>query len=205
MGPSDNHRHLAILHEGSPSQELRSSPSASSGRTTDDGQMSAGQMSADGEGLLLVGEVAKATGKTVRAIHLYEDLGLLRPQDRSKGRYRLFSPDAVVRVRWIHKLQSLGLSLAEIQEVAREQEESGSAMFAAAKLREVYLEKLAVTRAKIQELADLESELVASLKYLNTCDTSCEPALPVSSCPTCERHPDATSDAPDLVVGVHLS
>jgi DNA-binding transcriptional MerR regulator len=198
------------LHEGSPSQELRSSPAASSGRTTDDGQtfagqISAGQMSADGEGLLLVGELAKATGKTVRAIHLYEDLGLLRPQDRSKGRYRLFSPDAVVRVRWIHKLQSLGLSLAEIQEVAREQEESGSAMFAAAKLREVYLEKLAVTRAKIQELADLESELVASLKYLNTCDTSCEPAVPVSSCPTCERHPDATSDAPDLVVGVHLS
>ena len=39
--------------------------------------------SESGNGLLLVGEVAKATGKTVRAIHLYEDMGLLKPQDRS--------------------------------------------------------------------------------------------------------------------------
>ena len=45
--------------------------------------------------VLLVGDLAKATGKTVRAIHLYEDLGLLRPHDRSKGRYRLFGPDAL--------------------------------------------------------------------------------------------------------------
>jgi MerR family copper efflux transcriptional regulator len=192
MATTDNHRHLAVLHDAtaSQSQELRSSP---------------GGVEPEGEGLLQVGDLAKATGKTVRAIHLYEDLGLLRPQDRSKGRYRLFSPDAIVRVRWINKLQSLGLSLSQIQEVAREQEASGSAMFAAAKLREVYLEKLAVTREKIRELALLEGELVASLKYLNTCDTSCEPAVLVSSCPTCERHPEPTHDAPDLVVGVHLS
>ena len=29
--------------------------------------------------LLRVGDIARATGKTVRAIHLYEELGLLRP------------------------------------------------------------------------------------------------------------------------------
>ncbi|HEU5074349.1 MAG TPA: MerR family DNA-binding transcriptional regulator, partial [Polyangiaceae bacterium] len=49
--------------------------------------------------LMQVGELAKATGKTVRAIHLYEELGLLRPANRSKGRYRLFSADAELRVR----------------------------------------------------------------------------------------------------------
>src|SRR5947209_7637254 len=55
--------------------------------------------------LLQVGDLAKQSGKTVRAIHLYEELGLLRPHARSKGRYRLFSADAVTRVRWIGKLQ----------------------------------------------------------------------------------------------------
>src|SRR4051812_45582301 len=49
--------------------------------------------------LLQVGDLAKQSGKTVRAIHLYEELGLLRPPARSKGRYRLFSADAVTRVR----------------------------------------------------------------------------------------------------------
>src|SRR5689334_16413767 len=67
------------------------------------------------EELLQVGDLARLCGKTVRAIHLYEELGLLRPHARSKGRYRLFSRDAIVRVRWIGKLQELGLSLPTIQ------------------------------------------------------------------------------------------
>src|SRR5262245_49478519 len=99
--------------------------------------------------VMLVGDLAKASGKTVRAIHLYEDLGLLKPHDRSKGRYRLFGPDALVRVRWISKLQSLGFSLSEIQELLRAQEGSPSAMLAAGRLREVYMAKLAEARAKL--------------------------------------------------------
>src|SRR5689334_6953345 len=87
---------------------------------------------------LQVGDLAKATGKTVRAIHLYEDLGLLEPARRSKGHYRLFSPDAATRVRWISKLQSLGLSLSEIQELVQKRVTSESAMRAAIELKEVY-------------------------------------------------------------------
>jgi DNA-binding transcriptional MerR regulator len=151
-----------------------------------------------------VGELAKATGKTVRAIHLYEELGLLRAHERSKGRYRLFTEEAVVRVRWIIKLQSLGLSLSEIQELVREQEGSGSAQFAANRLREVYRAKLDETRTKLAELRALESELEDSLAYLTTCDTACEAELPVHSCPSCERHPERPN-APDLVAGVHVS
>jgi DNA-binding transcriptional MerR regulator len=150
--------------------------------------------------LMLVGELARATGKTVRAIHLYEDLGLLRPQDRSKGRYRLFGPDAVMRVRWITKLQSLGLSLSQIQEVAREQEDSSSAMFAAAKLRKVYLGKLSETQKKIEELLQLQAELSESLNYLATCDSRCEPEVPTEGCSSCDRHPVA-GQLPELVAG----
>jgi MerR family copper efflux transcriptional regulator len=151
--------------------------------------------------VMLVGELAKATGKTVRAIHLYEDLGILKPQDRSKGRYRLFGPDALVRVRWIAKLQSLGFSLTEIQELVRAQEGSDNAKLAAAKLREVYLEKLAVARAKMNELRALERELVESLQYLSACDSSCEPKVPVNACPSCERHDPTHAHAPELVLG----
>jgi DNA-binding transcriptional MerR regulator len=148
-----------------------------------------------------VGELARATGKTVRAIHLYEDLGLLRPADRSKGRYRLFAEAAVLRVRFISKLQGLGLSLSEIQSLLREQDDSDSAMFAAARLRDVYLAKLTETREKLAELRGLEAELEASLEYLSTCDTACTTELPVHSCPRCSR---TDADTPDLVAGVHV-
>lgn len=152
------------------------------------------------EPLMLVGELAKATGKTVRAIHLYEDMGLLRPHERSKGRYRLFNHDALVRVRWIGKLQSLGFSLSEIQALARAQEGSDSAKFAAARLREVYVEKLSETREKIAELEALEAELQQSLDYLDSCNSACEPEVSVHSCPSCDRHRDP-AEPPDLVAG----
>ena len=155
-----------------------------------------------GDGLLLVGEVAKATGKTVRAIHLYEDMGLLKPQDRSKGRYRLFLPDTVVRVRWINKLQNLGLTLSEIKALVREQEDSGSAVFAAARLREIYQGKLEETRDKLRELRKLEHELQASLDYLESCDSECAPSEKTDSCSTCTRHTEP-SLTPELVAGVH--
>jgi DNA-binding transcriptional MerR regulator len=149
--------------------------------------------------LMLVGELAKATGKTVRAIHLYEDLGLLRPHDRSKGRYRLFANDALLRVRWIVKLQNLGLSLSDIQEVVRDQAHADSAQFAAARLREVYVNKLNETRTKLAELQALERELELSLNYLDDCDSHCEPAVPTAGCSSCDRH--ETNTAPELISG----
>jgi MerR family copper efflux transcriptional regulator len=153
--------------------------------------------------LLQVGDLAKATGKTVRAIHLYEELGLLRAHERSKGRYRLFTNDALIRVRWISKLQSLGLSLSEIQELVREQDGSGSATVAAQKLKGAYVERLAETRRKLEELRELEAELMDSLNYLTACDSACESAVPVHSCPSCARHPERPQ-APELVTAVHV-
>ena len=153
--------------------------------------------------LLQVGELAKATGKTVRAIHLYEELGLLRAHDRSKDRYRLFTTDALIRVRWISKLQNLGLSLAEIQELVREQDGSGSATLAAQKLKQAYVGRLAETRRKMEELRELEAELEQSLAYLTACDSACESKAPVHSCPSCERHPER-EHAPELVTAVHV-
>src|SRR5688572_22226370 len=65
--------------------------------------------------LMQVGDLARESGKTVRAIHLYEELGLLKPAARSKGRYRLYSSEALTRIRWIGKLQDMGFSLTDIQ------------------------------------------------------------------------------------------
>ena len=73
------------------------------------GASSAGEKT-PAERLLQVGELAKAAGKTVRAIHHYEEIGLLKPDARSKGRFRLYDPSAVTRVRWISKLHDLGMN-----------------------------------------------------------------------------------------------
>lgn len=185
---SSSHRHLTLI----PGERVPAeTPAEVSSRPGDVGE----------EELLQVGDLARAVGKTVRAIHLYEELGLLKAHERSKGRYRLFTQDAVVRVRWIGKLQSLGLSLSEIQAIERARSDVSSAQSAAARLREVYEAKLQETKTKIEELRALETELVASLDYLAGCNTACESEVKVECCPGCERHPE---HPPELVAGANV-
>jgi MerR family transcriptional regulator, copper efflux regulator len=156
----------------------------------------------DGERLLLVGDLAKASGKTVRAIHHYEEVGLLRPHARSKGRYRLYDQASLDRLRWIGKLHDLGLSLGQIQEMVELWETASSAPGAMARIRAVYRQKLEETRAQITHLTALERELAASVEYLDTCDT-CDPGEIVRACSCC-NHRDPGELEPHLVAGIHL-
>lgn len=156
----------------------------------------------DDEKLMQVGDIAKAVGKTVRAIHHYEEVGLLKPHARSKGRYRLYDAGAVTRVRWIGKLHDLGLSLAEIQDVVRSWEAAPNAPHAMARVRSIYEERLAETRAQIARLKDLERELEQSIHYLDACDSVCDPAEIVRACKSCNHHDDIERE-PELVAGIH--
>jgi DNA-binding transcriptional MerR regulator len=155
--------------------------------------------------LMLVGDLARESGKTVRAIHLYEELDLLHPAGRSKGRYRLYGPDALVRIRWIGKLQDLGFSLTDIQAIVRdirgsENEKHGSAPTAMTKVREVYTKKLDETRTQIARLTALEGEILASLQYLEACHSRCKSSRGLRTCQACNHHPREQT-VPDLVAG----
>ena len=66
---------------------------------------------------LKVGELAERTNKTVRALRLYEERGLLTPAERSQGGFRLYSSHSVKRVSLIDRLQSVGMSLSEIYDL----------------------------------------------------------------------------------------
>lgn len=156
------------------------------------------------EHLLQVGELAKKVGKTVRAIHHYENLGLLSPHKRSKGRYRLYAPDAVERVEWISKLHDMGMTLSQVQEILAHFEEAPSAPEAMAKVRHVYEQKLAEVRKQIAHLTSLERELNASLSYLDTCETTCRPQEIIAACSSCTVH-DEDAVEPPLITGLYAN
>jgi len=64
--------------------------------------------------LLKIGELAKRTGLTVRTLHHYDDIGLLRPSARSDAGYRLYNRKDIGRLHRIQALRRMDLSLAEI-------------------------------------------------------------------------------------------
>lgn len=66
---------------------------------------------------LRIGELAKRTGLTVRALHHYDELGLLEPSERTFAGHRLYSEAEVRRLYRIVALRELGLSLAEVGEL----------------------------------------------------------------------------------------
>ncbi|HXJ19757.1 MAG TPA: MerR family transcriptional regulator [Polyangia bacterium] len=155
---------------------------------------------ADSLALLKVGELAKRTGKTVRAVHLYEELGLLAPAVRSKGNFRLYSGKAVKRIDWIQKLQDLGFSLTEIKAFLRDWEESAAAPKAMARVREIFSDKLRETQETIARLERLVGDLTETLAYMDSC-RSCEPTHTQAECGTCGIH-GHDGRAPLLVEGI---
>jgi DNA-binding transcriptional MerR regulator len=63
---------------------------------------------------LTVGELARRCGLTVRTLHHYDAIGLLKPSLRSDAGYRLYDRANVERLHRIQALRQLGLSLADI-------------------------------------------------------------------------------------------
>lgn len=64
--------------------------------------------------LLKVGELATRTGLTVRTLHHYDTIGLLKPSARSDAGYRLYNQDDVARLHAIQALRHVGLSLPDV-------------------------------------------------------------------------------------------
>jgi len=60
-------------------------------------------------------EFAQLTGVTVRALHHYDRLGLLRPSRRTRAGYRLYGERDVARLEQIVALKFIGFSLKEIK------------------------------------------------------------------------------------------
>jgi MerR family copper efflux transcriptional regulator len=154
-------------------------------------------MSASDSKLLRVGELAKSAGKTVRAIHLYEELGLLRPAMRSEGGFRMYHPDAVTRIDWVVKLQAIGFTLAEIQDFVKEFEAAPSGRAAACRAREVFAQKLCDIRQQIDSLQTIEHDLVDALGYLDVCH-DCSPDYAPTECTECSHHGHERGIAPPL-------
>ena len=67
---------------------------------------------------MTIGQLARHSGVSIKALREYERLGLLYTLGRSESNYRLFDESALWCVQVIGSLRSLGLTLKEIQEVS---------------------------------------------------------------------------------------
>lgn len=113
-----------------------------------------------------IGEVCQRTGLTPRALHYYDEIGLLVPSERLTGGYRLYSDadlDRIERIRDLKRL--LGLSLGEIKRIL-DAEEARERYLAAAEAavdpeprRSAVKNALRVTEDLLQSVKDKVEQL----------------------------------------------
>ena len=64
-----------------------------------------------------VGEVARLAGVTVRALHHYDEIGLLSPRERSAGGYRRYDDADLDRLQQVLFYRELGFGLDEVSAI----------------------------------------------------------------------------------------
>jgi DNA-binding transcriptional MerR regulator len=64
-----------------------------------------------------IGQISKATNVTVRTLHYYDELGLLKPSLVADTGYRYYDKDALMKLQQIAALKALGFPLSTIKEL----------------------------------------------------------------------------------------
>lgn len=68
-------------------------------------------------GTMHIGEVAERTELSLRTLRHYDELGLVRPSDRTAGGFRLYTEADVERLLLIRRMKPLGFTLEQMGEV----------------------------------------------------------------------------------------
>ncbi|MGI5506586.1 MerR family transcriptional regulator [Lentzea sp. CA-135723] len=100
-----------------------------------------------------VGDLAKASGLTVRALHHYDEIGLVVASERTSSGHRRYTPDDVRRLYQVRSLRQLGLSLEEVRSVLSRSDS----------LRPLFEAQLAALTAQARQVDALRSRLTALL------------------------------------------
>ncbi|MEV0975777.1 MerR family transcriptional regulator [Streptomyces sp. NPDC049915] len=107
----------------------------------------------DGTGLFTIGELARATGLTVRTIRYWSDEGVLIPVTRSSGGYRLYDAGSAARLELIRTLRELGLGLDDVRTVLAGERTVAQVAAAHVAALDAQIRSLKVTRAVLSSVA----------------------------------------------------
>ncbi|MEU3762188.1 MerR family transcriptional regulator [Streptomyces albogriseolus] len=110
-------------------------------------------MTDDGTGLLTIGELARATGLSVRTIRYWSDEGALPPATRSAGGYRLYDAGSFARLELVRTLRELGLGLTDVRRVLTGETTVAQVAAAHVAALDAQIRSLKVTRGVLSTVA----------------------------------------------------
>ncbi len=125
---------------------------------------------------MTIGQVAKRTGVNIQTVRFYERKGLVLPEKRTDSGYRIYSHEAVRRIRFVRHAQEMGFSLREIEDLLSLRIDPGMTC-ADVKIR------AETKRTEVEQKIDKLSHMQRALEMLVA---RCDGDGPVSECPIIE-------------------
>jgi len=119
-----------------------------------------------------IGELATASGLTVRTLHHYDEIGLLPPGGRTGSGHRRYTDGDLRRLYRIRALRMLGLSLEEIAALLRDADAGDNSPGSLASWRGLLSRQLSALREQSEHLRQLQTQVQDLLHRLDA------PALP---------------------------
>ena len=129
---------------------------------------------------LKTGELAKKAGVNIETIRFYERKKLISPVRRLDSGYRVFTEDAVRRIKFIKHAQELGFTLKEISELLSLRVKPG------AKCGDIQKK----ADAKIQDIENKVTMLKRMKQTLENLSKACDKNETTDKCPILEAIED---------------
>jgi len=109
-----------------------------------------------------IGQAARASGVSAKMIRYYEQIGLVRPADRTDSNYRSFDARNVNELRFIRRARGLGFSVEEIANLLSLWRDRGRPSREVKAIAESHVTDLEARIAEMQAMAD-------TLRHLSHC------------------------------------
>jgi DNA-binding transcriptional MerR regulator len=134
-----------------------------------------------------IGELADMFRTTARTLRYYEELGLVKSTDRTKGVHRRYPEQNIVYLKRVAQLKSYGLSLGEIKDFFALAESDRTGESCRRLLIRKYNERIAEAEAEMEKSRKLAAELRWHVSQLEEVEDFFE--CPGKQCANC-RHAD---------------
>jgi DNA-binding transcriptional MerR regulator len=129
-----------------------------------------------GDALMTIGELARLAGLTVKTVRFWSDEGLVPPDGRTPAGYRLYGPEALVRLGLVSTLRDLGVDLATIRKILGRELTIGEVAARHATAPQVQIRALRLHQAVLNAIAgrgtatEQEIQLMHKLARLSAAD-----------------------------------
>lgn len=107
-----------------------------------------------------IGQLAQAAELPTTTVRYYERVGLVEPEDRSAGNYRLYSEESLRKLKFIRAAQAIGFTLDDVKALLST---SGSTASTCRDVQALIEDRLEDVGQRLKDLRHVQRVLASSL------------------------------------------